>query len=274
MAPPPDTDRDTGTALRSQYAAQGGVATIFSSKVADYIAARPDYPQGLFDALIARCPSTAAAPATVADIGAGTGLLTRDLLRVGYRAIAIEPNAEMRAAADASLSPIAGYSSVAGSAEAMPLARHSVNLITAAQAFHWFDIPQARAECERVLVPGGFIALIWNDRVLDAPLNIALDTVFAEYGGARRSALVAHEERIGVTEFFGATPETLTWPHAPALSLAGLQALVFSRSYMPSRESAAGQAAAQRVAALFHQFASDQLVPLPYTTIAMIGPLL
>ncbi|QPF75773.1 class I SAM-dependent methyltransferase [Roseateles sp. DAIF2] len=259
---------DTGAALRAQHA--GGTGAIFGPKVRDYAASRPDYPAALFEALAGWLP---ARDARIADIGAGTGLLTAGLLARGWRVDAIEPNEEMRAACDAWLGGRAGYRSQAGRAEALPLAEGSLDLLTAAQAFHWFEIEAARAEALRVLKPDGAVALIWNDRVIEAPLHRALDELFAEFGGAKRAALLAHEERHEVPRFFGAARvEERAWPHEHRLDAAGLEALVFSRSYMPAREGAAGRAVSAALATLFAEFAAGApTLGVPYRTVAMIG---
>src|SRR5579859_6544354 len=146
-------DQDADGRLRSVYESEGGSGSIFSSRVADYIRSRPDYPRALFDELAASCRF--AEGSMVADVGGGTGLLTKGLLQKGYRVIVVEPNSEMRQAADRLLGGNQSYSSVAGSAEAMPLGSASTDLITAAQAFHWFDVPRARTEFLRVLTPQG-----------------------------------------------------------------------------------------------------------------------
>lgn len=263
-------DHDTGAALRSLYAPEGGVRAIFSAKVADYAASRPDYPAVLLDTLGARCDLRAGA--TIADVGAGTGLLTSDLLGRGYRVVAVEPNPEMRQAAELLLGARDAYRSVDGCAEAMPVEPGSVDLITAAQAFHWFDIERARAEFLRVLRPRGQVALIWNDRVLDDPLHVALDEVFAEFGGAKRAALIAHEDRADVPRFFGAArPEELSWPHAHQLDADGLLSLVFSRSYIPARDSADGQAVAARVRTIFDRYADGRTIAVRYRTVLILG---
>ena len=200
-----------GTQLRSLYEPHGGVGEIFSAKVADYTASRPDYPAPLFEMLHVK--GNLFAGATLADIGAGTGLLTRGLLQRGYNVVAIEPNASMRSASDSLLDQFQGYRSVDGYAEAMPLESSSIDLITAAQAFHWFEINSAKAECLRVLRPDGQVALIWNDRVLTDPLHVELNELFANYGGSKRAALLAYEKQRGdVSRFFGAPLSRSNFP--------------------------------------------------------------
>jgi SAM-dependent methyltransferase len=267
-----DGNDDTGARLRSLYTPEGGVGAVFSGKVAHYVASRPAYPDALFDRLaqLGVLPPNAA----VADIGAGTGLLTRSLLERGHTVVAVEPNDPMRAAADAVLaSSQPRYRSVAGTAEATTLAPDSVDLVTAAQAFHWFDIEPARREMLRILRAHGQVALIWNDRVPDDPLHVALDGLFAEFGGEKRGALVAHEDRSQVPVFFGAAPaHRLDLPNEQGLSRDGLASLVFSRSYMPAADSTAGQAVHRRVDEIFTRHAGEgDRVVVRYRCIAHVG---
>src|SRR6185437_8847127 len=138
----------------------------FSTRVENYIKYRPSYPTGVLELMRARCGL--AATATVADVGSGTGILTELLLETGAQVFAVEPNKEMREAAERLLSDYGRFRSVAGAAEATTLPQASVDLITASQAFHWFDIPKARRELARVLKPQGWVVLIWNERPADA----------------------------------------------------------------------------------------------------------
>lgn len=261
---------DTGAQLRGLYEGEGGVGNIFSSRVRDYVASRPDYPAALFDNLAAA--GAMRTGTVVADVGAGTGLLTRSLLERGCEVVAVEPNDEMRAAADALLGAHAGYRSAPGSAEALPLPDHSADLVTAAQAFHWFEPEAARRECLRVLRPGGQVLLVWNDRVLQHPLHVALDELFAAVGGSKRAALAAHEERLQVPVFFGGA-KTVSWklPHQQVLDEQGLLSLVFSRSYMPPRGSAGAVEAEQWTRRVFAAFADHGRLVMPYETIAILG---
>ena len=268
--PQPPEAPDTGARLRGLYEGEGGVHAIFSAKVQDYIASRPDYPAALFENL---CVAGAIRPgAVVADVGAGTGLLTQSLLAQGCEVMAVEPNDEMRAAADRLLGSHAAYRSQAGSAEALGLPDASVDLVTAAQAFHWFEPEAARHECLRVLRPQGQVLLVWNDRVLDHPLHQALDELFAALGGPKRSALSAHEERLQVPAFFGGAP-TVVWklPHRQVLSEQGLLSLVFSRSYMPQRASEGSGEVERWVRRVFDAFSTDGQLVMPYETLAILG---
>lgn len=261
---------EAGKRLRSLYSSEGGVTAAFTSKVGDYVAARPSYPRQLFaffSDLVGVKPG-----ALVVDVGAGTGLFTAGLLNHGYEVLAVEPDEGMRQAADERLRGLAGYASALGTAEALPVAAGSVDFIAAAQAFHWFDLDGARTEFLRVLKPEAPVALVWNDRVLADSLHQALDEIFAEFGGQKRKALVSHETQREVPRFFGrCIPAELRWPHERVLSETGLQSLVFSRSYMPGPGSELGKEAAKATTQVFQHFASGGLVPVRYMALAFVG---
>lgn len=113
----------------------------FSDRVKDYSRYRPGYPAEVFESLTADLNLDS--HSIIADIGAGTGLLTEKLLSTTAHVVAVEPNQEMRAACDQRLTVQPKYSSTAGTAEDTGLAGHSVDLITAAQAFHWFSLKES-----------------------------------------------------------------------------------------------------------------------------------
>src|ERR1700704_873866 len=133
----------------------------FSSRGENYVRYRPSYPSAAIDLLKTRCGLSPGA--VVADIGSGTGILSELLLGSGARVIGVEPNDGMRAAAEALLRGEARFRSVKGTAEATALAPASIDLLVAGQAFHWFDVDQARREALRLLRSGGFAALLWNE---------------------------------------------------------------------------------------------------------------
>jgi SAM-dependent methyltransferase len=142
----------------------------FASAAEVYERARPSYPQEAVDWLVER---TGLGPGrTVADVGAGTGKLTRLLLPSGARVVAVEPVAEMRALID-------GAEVVDGTAEELPFEGGSVDVVAAAQAFHWFDHDRALPEIHRVLREEGWLALVWNMRDTDDPLQAAVEELLA-----------------------------------------------------------------------------------------------
>jgi SAM-dependent methyltransferase len=134
----------------------------FSDRVENYVRYRPGYPPEVLELLRAECglkPSHA-----IADIASGTGIFTRLLLENGNCVFAVEPNAEMREMGIHHLKAYSRFVAVAGTAEETTLDSASADFVTAAQAAHWFDLPRARAEFVRILKPGGWCVLIWNER--------------------------------------------------------------------------------------------------------------
>ena len=138
----------------------------FSSRVENYVKYRPSYPAAVLQLLSMRCGLDATS--TVADVGSGTGILTELLLETGAEVFAVEPNREMRAAAEKLLSDYGRFRSVDGTAEATTLQAACVDLVTASQAFHWFDVQKSRRELGRILRPRAWVALIWNERPMVA----------------------------------------------------------------------------------------------------------
>jgi len=147
----------------------------YSRSVAAYQRGRPGYPPAAVDFLAARL--RLGPGRTVVDLAAGTGKLTRPLIATGAEVVAVEPVAEMRAVLPA------GARAVDGTAEAMPLAAKSADAVVVAQAFHWFDGDAALAEIHRVLRPGCSLALVWNRRRMDEPVNQAIEELIAPHRG-------------------------------------------------------------------------------------------
>lgn len=266
----PGTNSDPGLRLDSLFAQAGGVTGAFSTKAADYVASRPDYPDALFEALLKL--GALFDGACIADIGAGTGLFTQGLLHRGYRVTAAEPNAAMRQAAEMRLSGYRKYTSVDGSGENSTLPDDSIDLVTVAQAFHWLDVAAARREFLRILRPAGQVALIWNTRPLDDRLNQAIESLFAQFGGNRHQALAVQQDMTKVPEFFaGADFHELAFAHTQKLDRTGFSGLIFSRSFMPDRDTPVGHEAAQAVHSIFDRFACDDELTVRYRTVAMVG---
>jgi SAM-dependent methyltransferase len=145
----------------------------YARSAAAYERGRPGYPAAAVEFLTAKL--RLGAGRTVVDLAAGTGKLTRPLLASGAEVIAVEPVAEMRATLPDSVR------AVDGTAEQIPLDTGSVDAVTVAQAFHWFDGDAALAEIHRVLRPGSSLALVWNRRRIDDPVNQTIEKLLAPY---------------------------------------------------------------------------------------------
>lgn len=261
----PDLD-----ALAAQFGPIDGATGAFSTKAADYAAARPRYPAALFERM--REHRILFPAAQIADVAAGTGLFTGQLLYRGYSVIAIEPNVEMLAAADAALGKYRKYRSIAASAEATTLGDASVDVITAAQAFHWFDIEAVRREWLRVLKPDGRVVLVWNTRPLTDPLQKALNELLGEFGGGRQAMLDRRQDLSRVPAFFDATGyRQFDLGHAQELDRDGLISLALSRSAMPARGTPQGECAVRKLAQLFTSHACDGKVSVSYRTRVFVG---
>ena len=134
----------------------------FTGKASAYTKGRPLYARAALDFLKEQGIDESA---RIADIGAGTGIFSKQLAANGATVYAVEPNEDMRHAAEEYLKDMPNARCVDGSAENTTLPDRSVDFISAAQAFHWFDKTAFRKECDRILTPGGKIVLIWNVEV-------------------------------------------------------------------------------------------------------------
>ena len=135
---------------------------IFNGRANIYDKYRPSYPQALFDYLRYEIGITYSD--VVADIGSGTGILSKSLLNICKQVYAIEPNNDMRKTAQLKFALNNNYISIAGTAENTTLQNHCIDYITVAQAFHWFNRKIFKDECKRILKKDGQAILIWNCR--------------------------------------------------------------------------------------------------------------
>ena len=224
----------------------------FSRSAAAYERGRPDYPPAAIDVLVSELP----AGARVLDLAAGTGKLTRALVGAGLEVIAVEPVAQMRAALPASVRALGG------TAEAIPLDPVAVDAVTVGQAFHWFDGDAALAEIHRVLRPGGVLALFWNRRVEDNPVNRALDELLEPYrAGAPTHRWDAWRAAFERTRLFGPLDER-TFASEQRLDAAGMEARVGSISFVAALDAPELERVLERARAL----AGEGSVVVPYRT--------
>ncbi len=245
----------------------------FSDRVENYVKYRPSYPAALIDCL--RQHAGLSGASAVADIGSGTGIFTALLLPAAGQVFAIEPNAAMRAAAERDLGARPGFVSVDGTAEATALPARSVDLITAAQAFHWFRIPECRAEFSRILRPGGRVALIWNERLTDTtPFSIAYEDLLKT--AATNYDQVDHRriDHAAMTRFFAPHGhEEHTFPNAQTFDRAGLMGRALSSSYIPNVGQPGHREFFAKLEQIFRDHATNGQVAFQYVTRVYLGRL-
>lgn len=204
----------------------------FSNRVENYLKYRPTYPPAIIPLLESKCGLTA--ESAIADLGSGTGLLTELFLKNGNSVLGVEPNMEMRVAGERVLAGYPKFSSVIGAAEATTLPDHSVDFVTAGQAFHWFNREEARVEFVRVLKPGGWVVVAWNGyRIETSPLMAAYQDLVVRYGTDYSEV---RREVVGcdVEEFYApGACECAHFEFQQIFDFEGLKGRLLSASYAP-----------------------------------------
>lgn len=231
----------------------------FEQAARDYERGRPGYPPAAIEALAA---ALSVGPGRrIADVGAGTGKLTRELVGRGAEVVAVEPAAAMRAELERSLP---GVEVLAGTAEALPLRDAVVDACVAAQAFHWFDAPRALPELHRVTRPGGGLGIVFNRRDLTTPEQAAVDELLA--GDRGDTPTWANDDWLetlaGSPWFVPAELHRVPW--VQHLDADGLRSRVRSVSFVATLTGAARQRVLDGVDAIFAMHARAGVVSLHY----------
>jgi SAM-dependent methyltransferase len=229
----------------------------FGRAAAEYRRGRPGYPPVAIEYLADRLELGPGR--TVVDLAAGTGALTRPLLELGCKLIAVEPVAEMRAELPAAARALDG------TAERIPLPDGAADAVTVGQAFHWFDGDAALAEIHRVLRPGGALALIWNQRVLEEPVNQAIEALVAPHRASTPTHRGEWRSAFTRTTLFSALEERLfTNEHVQdADGLADRVASISFIASLPADER-------ERVVAAARELAAEGPVTVAYRTEAFV----
>lgn len=243
----------------------------FSTRVANYVLHRPDYPRGL-PGVLRDCAGLRVG-IRVADIGSGTGISSRLILDAGCKVFAVEPNAAMRDAAEKSLGENPLFHSVAAPAEATTLPDHSVEMILSAQAFHWFDRERAREEFSRILTAPGCIVLVWNVRQTGStPFLRDYEALLQRF--ATDSMQVRHEnvDETALRRFFldGCLVKQ-TLPNAQHFDFDGLRGRLLSSSYAPAAGHLAHEPMLAELRRIFDGHQRDGKVSFLYDTEIVIG---
>lgn len=204
--------------------------TRFSDRVENYAKFRPSYPEEIISFL--EKTNGVNKRQRIVDIGSGTGIFSELFLKRGYQVIGIEPNENMRKAAEHKLAQFPGFTSRSHQAEHTGLRTHSVDLVTVAQAFHWMEPVATKKEFLRILRPGGSIALAWNLRLKHTPFLHGYETLKARFGIDYHASKMVNEDAI--KNFYD--PMTVivhSFPNIQLLDFDSLKGQLLSASYIP-----------------------------------------
>jgi SAM-dependent methyltransferase len=245
----------------------------FSNRVEDYVRFRPGYPAEILPLL--KTWTRFRADHVVADIGSGTGLLSKLFLDFGNRVIGVEPNAEMRAAGEDFLGAYPNFTSIAGSAEATTLPSDSVDFVAAGQAFHWFQMPAAREEFHRILKSEGRVLVIWNERLLDeTPFLREYEELLNRFGTDYARVSESYPRAEQMLEFYGANEFTShSLPHFQEFDFEGLSGRLRSSSYAPPSGHAQFEPMMKELRRLFDAHHRGGVVRMEYRARVYAGKL-
>lgn len=233
--------------------------------MANYVAYRPGYPSAMLEVFESEMGLTA--DSIVADIGCGPGQSSRPFLEFGCVVIGVEPNDLMREAAEDLLSGFERFSTSPGNAAATGLETDSVDIVVAAQAFHWFDDESSVREFERILKPGGYAALIWNERQLDStPFLAGYEKMLTEFGTDYLS--VRHDDlsEESIEQSLGRKIRKASFPNFQVLDLEGLIGRLRSSSYTPAEGESGFSDMIARTGELFAEHNENGKITISYDT--------
>ncbi len=240
----------------------------FLGRVEAYAKYRPSYPPAAIDLLEARCGLKAGT--TVVDLGCGTGILSALLLKRGARVVGIEPNREMRTYADRALG--GDFRSGSGTAENTQMPDGHFDLLVAGQSFHWFDPQRTRAEAMRILKPGGWAALLWNERPTELiPFLEEYEALLRRYATEYDEVARLRAQEAGIRRFFGHAPELATFPNEQVLDLDGLTGRLMSASYAPMPGRPEHEPLMAGLKEVFERHQRDGRIVFPYRTLVYFG---
>lgn len=243
----------------------------FSGKALIYEKFRPKYPKEFIEYLYKNMSFNQSS--SIADIGSGTGILTNQLLEMGSKVYGVEPNKDMRSIAENKLAGVTGFTSVDGTAENTKLEDNSVDFVTVAQAFHWFDIFDFKKECQRILRPNGLVVLVWNSRVSDSDIVIDNAQVFKKYCPEYKGFSGGMEERTSdFSVFFKEGIYTaMQFNNDISYDLENFIGRNLSASYSPKKGDGIYEEYISAITDLFNRYSINGKVVVPHITRAYIG---
>lgn len=242
----------------------------FSDRVENYVKYRPSYPEKIVEELLAKGVITP--NSVIADIGSGTGKFSELLVKKGVQVYGIEPNDEMRKAGEEFLSNYSIFQSISGTAEATNLPDNSIDVITAAQAFHWFKIEETQKEFTRILKPNGYIVLIWNDRDSDDAFQKEYDKLIVEHCPEYR---INDHRNISYNdlEFFYKTDKITKFEceYTQLFDFESLRGRLESSSYTPTSDHENYHSMITKLKEIYNKYQENGQLKFAYKTVMTYG---
>lgn len=240
----------------------------FYNRANEYAIGRPTYPEEILKRLkelgIGR-------NSTIADVGAGTGLLTRMLSEIGCRILAVEPNIEMLSECKKYCSTITSIEYINEPAESTGIKEHSLDLIIIAQAFHWFDKELSKVEFKRILKEKGYVIFLWNDMQIDNEFANEYINIIRKYKIKTTAAITNFDPDKEKYNFLGQSFEKIYYNNSQFLTIDGIIGNATSLSYTPSKLDSNYNQFVQELKKLFLKYQVDGKVIINYKTEMCIG---
>ncbi|MCC7430105.1 methyltransferase domain-containing protein [bacterium] len=239
--------------------------TRFSDRVNFYVKFRPDYPEEVLEFLKTELQLTK--KSVVSDIGSGTGISSKMFLENGNTVFAVEPNKEMRTAAEILLAKFPNFKSINATAEETELPSKSIDFIVCGQAFHWFDVQKTKSEFSRILKNGGFAVLIWNERKTNStPFLAAYEELLQKFATDYNQINHKNIDEKIFDDFF-VSYELKTFENFQSFDYEGIKGRLLSSSYVPLKN----KAMIEKLKEIFDIFKQNGKVIFEYDTKVFYG---
>ena len=244
----------------------------FSNRVENYVKYRPGYPTEIIDFLKAEC--NLYKESIIADIGSGTGISAKLFLNCGNKVFGVEPNNEMRSAAEEILKEYENFISIVGTAENSGLKDKSVDFIICGQAFHWFDREKSKKEFKRILKNDGYVILIWNSRISKPGFMVDYENLLQKFGTDYENVNHDNIDESVIKNFFSPSEyNVMNFPNYQEFDLAGLKGRLLSSSYVPLQDSPVFEDMISESENIFMKNNVNGKVKMEYGTVVYYGKL-